>query len=75
MYVSVITTNGQKSTVTTFTVVVKTATPPPQTNSPADQTQTATPQLQSLGVRTTSSTGIILLAINFSIGILWTYLW
>lgn len=69
-FASVITSNGQTSTFTALTVVVRTQTP---TKAPAGaQTNTVNPSLQSGGVRTgDSSLLILLLAINFGMGLLW----
>jgi hypothetical protein len=71
---SVITSpNGQKSTFTAVTVVVRTQTP---TRTPAGaQTQTINPSLVSMGVRTGDSSILMLLvAINFGMGFIWMYL-
>jgi hypothetical protein len=69
-FASVITSNGQTSTFTAITVVVRTQTP---TKAPAGaQTNTVNPSLQSGGVRTgDSSLLILLLAVNFGMGLLW----
>ena len=69
-FASVITSNGQTSTFTAITVVVRTQTP---SKAPVGaQTNTVNPSLQSAGVRTgDSSVLILLLAINFGMGLLW----
>jgi hypothetical protein len=76
-YETVITTNGQRSTLTTFTVVVKTATPTGGGNaqSPNDSTSTVNPSLQSFAIRSTSFTIVmVLLPTHFIAGILWMLL-
>jgi len=67
--------NGQRSTRTTFTVVVATVTPTGQTGSSStEQTAAGNPSLQSFGVRAREfPTGmmVLLLCTNIVLGYLW----
>ena len=72
---SVVTSNGQRSTFTTFTVVVETVTPSVQPSLELASTQSSNPSLQSVGVRIAHPTALLLLlAMSFGIGWLWIYL-
>ena len=69
---SVITTNGQRSTFTAVTVIVRTQTPSPQ----ASQQSTVNPQLQSMGVRTGEpSMMLFLLVMGAGFASLWMCFW
>lgn len=69
---SVVTTNGQRSTFTAVTVIVRTQTPTP----PVGQQTTVNPQLQSLGVRTReSSLMLFLLVMGVGFASLWMCFW
>jgi len=69
---SVVTTNGQRSTFTAVTVVVRTQTP----SRPAGQQTTVNPQLQSVGVRTSQPSMIwFLLVMGIGVTSLWMCFW
>jgi len=69
---SVVTTNGQRSTFTAVTVVVRTQTP---SRSPGQGT-TVNPQLQSMGVRTGEpSVLLFLLVMGVGFASLWMCFW
>lgn len=69
---SVITTNGQRSTFTAVTVIVRTQTP----SSLSSQQTTVNPQLQSMGIRTGEpSMMLFLLVMGAVFASLWMCLW
>jgi len=69
---SVVMTNGQRSTFTAVTVVVRTQTP----SRPAGQQTTVNPQLQSLGVRTSQPSMMwFLLVMGIGFASLWMCFW